>query len=81
MDKLMANYAPLDTIFNFYLRENKSYNPNNCLNIGNAFGNRSNSQLNRLKLKLKALFFGIVTSSVPQSLSASKMSFAFALIV
>lgn len=38
------------------------YIPNSCLSIGNAFGNRSSSHPNRLKLKLKALFLGIVIS-------------------
>lgn len=46
------------------------YSSSKYLSIGSAFGNRSNSQLSKLKLKLKALFFGILTFNVPQSLSA-----------
>jgi len=47
-----------------------------CLNIGNAFGNRSNSHSSRGKLKLKALFFGVAreTSIVQKSLLFSEFT-------
>ena len=44
-------------------RDGLLYSHSMCLNNGNTFGNRSNSQLSNGKLKLKVLFFGIVTSN------------------
>ena len=44
-------------------RDGLLYSHSMCLNNGNTFGNRSNSQLSNGKFKLKVLFFGIVTSN------------------